>query len=385
VRRGFAIFLVATFVSMALVAYSQRPTIPFLEGLELAAAQQKVGGDFELVKSWEKSSQPKGTILSQSPKPGAEPQWDEMISVVVSAGRDFEKIQVPDVISKPRSEAEKFLTREEFKVEVKTNESSEEDADKVLEQSPPAGIQVKKGSEVAITIGEYSPPLVSPRSLEFGKQKVGTTGLPPGAVTLTNEGSTPLNIGNIVASSDFDQENDCGSVEPGASCTIRVTFTPTAQDDRNGTLTVSHNAPGSPEEVPLSGEGVSAASPEGQQRNETGQRVPTVVDQVAPTITITSPADDAVYTLNQPVKADYSCVDTGGSELASCTSTNGTVAVSNGVPIGTSTAGSNSFTVTATDNAGNTNSLTHNYTVGPASPGADQNRSAAGPSQYANY
>jgi hypothetical protein len=331
VRRSFVIYLISAFVS-----YSQKPpkVVPSLEGQELAAAREEV---------------------------------------------------VPDVVGKVRDEAEEILTREEFKVEIKTNESSKEDAGKVLEQSPPADIQVKKGSEVAITIGEYSPPRVSPRSLEFGEQEVGATGVPPGAVTLTNEGSTSLDIGNIVASGDFDQVSDCGSVEPGASCSIRVTFTPTAQGDRNGTLTVSHNAPGSPEKVPLSGEGVSAASPEWQQRNEPGQRVPTVVDQVAPSITIPSPADDAAFTLNQSVEADYSCVDTGGSGLASCTGTNGKVAVSNGGPIDTSTAGSNSFSVTATDNAGNTTSVTHNYTVGPASPGVDQYRTVAGHSQYANY
>jgi hypothetical protein len=364
------LFIVATFVSMALVAYSQRPTIPFIEGLELAAAQQEFGDDFKLVRSEEKSCQPKGTILSQSPKPGAETQWVEKISVVVSAGRP-KSAQLPDVMDKPRDKAERILTDKGLKVEVETKESSKEDVGKVLEQSPPA-CEMKKDSKVAITIGEYSPPSaeVNPRGLEFGEQEVGSTSVPPGTVILTNEGSTLLNISNIAVNDDFGQKNDCGSVEPGASCSIRVTFTPTAQGDRNGTLTISHNAPGGPEEVPLSGDGTPAVNPK---------------DQMAPTITITSPADEAVYTLNQPVKADYSCVATEGSELASCTGTNGTSAVSNGGPIDTSTAGSNSFTVTATDNAGNTNSLTHNYKVGPARPAAeDPDRSAPGHSQYAN-
>jgi beta-lactam-binding protein with PASTA domain len=283
------LFIVATFVSMALVAYSQRPTIPFIEGLELAAAQQEFGDDFKLVRSEEKSCQPKGTILSQSPKPGAETQWVEKISVVVSAGRP-KSAQLPDVMDKPRDKAERILTDKGLKVEVETKESSKEDVGKVLEQSPPA-CEMKKDSKVAITIGEYSPP------------------------------SAEVN-------------------------------------------------PRGPEEVPLSGDGTPAVNPK---------------DQMAPTITITSPADEAVYTLNQPVKADYSCVATEGSELASCTGTNGTSAVSNGGPIDTSTAGSNSFTVTATDNAGNTNSLTHNYKVGPARPAAeDPDRSAPGHSQYAN-
>jgi hypothetical protein len=84
-----------------------------------------------------------------------------------------------------------------------------------------------------------------------------------------------------------------------------------------------------------------------------------VVDVTAPTITITTPADGAVYGLNQPVNADFSCEDeVGGSGLASC---NG--GVPDGSPIDTSGVGNHSFTVRAADNAGNMASLTHTYDV----------------------
>src|SRR5262245_22656334 len=45
----------------------------------------------------------------------------------------------------------------------------------------------------------------------------------------------------------------------------------------------------------------------------------TVTDVTAPTITLTTPPEGAVYTRNQVVNANYSCADeAGGSGLASC-------------------------------------------------------------------
>ena len=86
----------------------------------------------------------------------------------------------------------------------------------------------------------------------------------------------------------------------------------------------------------------------------------TVADQSGPSITITTPADGAVYSRGQRVVADYSCADQpGGSGVATC---NGTVP--DGEPVDTSGLGSHSFTVTATDGAGNSVSKTVTYSVG---------------------
>lgn len=88
-------------------------------------------------------------------------------------------------------------------------------------------------------------------------------------------------------------------------------------------------------------------------------------DVTPPTIDIVTPADGAVYTVDQVVNASYTCSDeAGGSGIASCVGT-----LDNGDMIDTSTPGSFSFTVTATDNAGNTTTKTVHYTV--RAPGND--------------
>ena len=81
-------------------------------------------------------------------------------------------------------------------------------------------------------------------------------------------------------------------------------------------------------------------------------------DYTAPTIDISVPTEGTTYALNQPISAHYSCADEGGSGVASC---DGTVA--DGAPIDTASPGTKSFDVTATDNAGNTSTLSRSYTV----------------------
>jgi class 3 adenylate cyclase/tRNA A-37 threonylcarbamoyl transferase component Bud32 len=129
--------------------------VPSLEGENLAAARQEVGGDFDLVSSEEASTQPKGTILSQDPKPGAEVKQGEEISVTVSSGS--EEAAVPDVVGRSKEEAEQTLQSQGFDVKVQTQESSEDDVGKVVEQSPSGG-KAKPGSEVAITVGQAPKP-----------------------------------------------------------------------------------------------------------------------------------------------------------------------------------------------------------------------------------
>jgi hypothetical protein len=76
-----------------------------------------------------------------------------------------------------------------------------------------------------------------------------------------------------------------------------------------------------------------------------------------PTIQLDTPADGAVYTLDQPVQASYSCVDPA-SPVTDCVGN-----VASGGVLDTSTAGSFTFTVTSHDQAGDSSSVTHGYSV----------------------
>jgi arylsulfatase A-like enzyme len=90
------------------------------------------------------------------------------------------------------------------------------------------------------------------------------------------------------------------------------------------------------------------------------------MDTTKPQITITTPPQGATYTLGQSVAASYSCTD-ADSGVDSCQGP-----VSDGANIDTSSADTKTFTVNATDNSGNTNTVSHTYTVNaPTTPGGD--------------
>jgi photosystem II stability/assembly factor-like uncharacterized protein len=81
-------------------------------------------------------------------------------------------------------------------------------------------------------------------------------------------------------------------------------------------------------------------------------------DSDKPTATITRPAEGAVYPVGKKVKANFKCADKQtGSGIGTCVGT-----VPKGSLIDTS-FGEHTFTVTATDRAGNVTVTTHHYTV----------------------
>jgi hypothetical protein len=98
---------------------------------------------------------------------------------------------------------------------------------------------------------------LSATSLTFGDETVSTTS-PVQSINLNNYGTAALNVSTISTTTDFAETDDClPSLPSGATCTINVTFTPSTAGSINGTISVTDNAPGSPQDVELSGTGSS--------------------------------------------------------------------------------------------------------------------------------
>jgi hypothetical protein len=111
--------------------------------------------------------------------------------------------------------------------------------------------------------GVAATPIVSlsPTSLNFGDQTLSTTSTVR-SIILTNTGSGTLTVTSVVASGDFavvtvPVTNCGGSVASLGTCSLNVTFTPTATGGRSGTITVTDNAAGSPHIATVQGVGIT--------------------------------------------------------------------------------------------------------------------------------
>lgn len=116
------------------------------------------------------------------------------------------------------------------------------------------------GQAIAVPMPAVS---LSPASLTFGSQTVGSVSAPL-TVTVQNTGNADLNIASVTLNganaSDFILGNGCTTpVAPGGTCTLQVSFAPTAGGTRTAQIQLVDDAPTSPQTVNLSGNGVSAS------------------------------------------------------------------------------------------------------------------------------
>lgn len=79
----------------------------------------------------------------------------------------------------------------------------------------------------------------------------------PQQVRVANFGTATLDVTSVDITSQFGESDNCvGSIAPGNSCDISVTFTPAASGTAQGGLSLNDNAPASPQSCSLIGDGI---------------------------------------------------------------------------------------------------------------------------------
>jgi Abnormal spindle-like microcephaly-assoc'd, ASPM-SPD-2-Hydin/Cep192 domain 4/Beta-propeller repeat len=189
---------------------------------------------------------------------------------------------------------------------------------------------------------------LSPTSLTFSSQALGTTSAAQ-TVTLSNTGNATLSLTSITASGDFAETNTCpaslAAGNPAPSCTISVTFKPTASGTRTGTLTITDNASGSPQTVSLTGTGTTAPAVSFTPASLTFSGQETGTTSAAQTVTLTNTGSATLTVSSITASGDFAETNTCGTSVnaaASCTIS---------VTFTPSITGTRSGTVTVTDNA----------------------------------
>lgn len=151
---GIGVLLIAALVALAFSQKEPTPpetaTIPELTGLSYddAAAQIKALGLLGARRTEELSSLPAGTVLRQDPAPGTEVRLDRIVELVVSDGSG---VEVPDVRGMDKKEAKDLLEQAGLDAKEAAKAPGDE-KDVVLDQDPPPGQVVPRGSEVRLTI-----------------------------------------------------------------------------------------------------------------------------------------------------------------------------------------------------------------------------------------
>jgi len=209
---------------------------------------------------------------------------------------------------------------------------------------------------------------VQPSVLTFENQSVGTTSasLP---VTALNAATASATIDSINASGAFAQTNNCGtSLGTDGTCTINVTFTPTASGVTTGVLTIPSDEPGSPNTVTLVGVSGSATNSSGSLTVSPSSLSFGDVDagstSSAQAVTVTNPGTSAQTISSVSVSGQYTQTNTCGSSLAagaSCTvnvtfaptsggTQSGTLTIDNSSPTPSLTVSLSGVGVTSTTN-----------------------------------
>ena len=168
------------------------------------------------------------------------------------------------------------------------------------------------GTVFSLSVG-LSPPFprvtLSTTSLGFGNQVIDTTSAAK-TVTVANTGSVTLDISSTTASANFAiSAKTCGAtLAVGKNCKVSVTFTPTVLGKVKGTLTLTDNAPNSPQALPLSGTGVEPAT-----------LAPASATYAAQAVGTTSPAKTFTLANNQTVVLTSIAISTTGDFAVSTT------------------------------------------------------------------
>jgi sugar lactone lactonase YvrE len=132
----------------------------------------------------------------------------------------------------------------------------------------------------------------SPATAAFGNQAINSTSNPL-ILTVTNSGDAPLAIADVAVASESGafalSGNTCGAtVAVGAQCALSLTFSPASFGALTGTLTLTDNAPGSPQAVTLTGTAVNGSA--------TVTVSPTSLTFASQTVNSTSPAQNVTVT-----------------------------------------------------------------------------------------
>jgi eukaryotic-like serine/threonine-protein kinase len=142
-------------------------------------SQGLVVGATKLVQS----TQPAGTVVASTPKPGAKVTKGQSVTLSVSLGTSTQPVTIPDVTGMSLSDAENTLQQAglAYKVDFTATAPDGSSPNTVLSQTPDGGTQGRTGDDVTITVlapgSNYPVPNLAGKTLSDAAVLLGKAGL----------------------------------------------------------------------------------------------------------------------------------------------------------------------------------------------------------------
>jgi hypothetical protein len=148
----------------------------------------------------------------------------------------------------------KYISSTQLSVTVTASQITMPGAFQVWVDSFPSGASCAAFAALPFTVADSPIVTPSPLSVTFSPQIVNATSAAK-SVKFKNTSAAAVSINSIAATGNFAiSGNTCGSsLKAGGSCSVNVTFTPSASGVITGSLAISDSAPDSPQTVALSG------------------------------------------------------------------------------------------------------------------------------------
>ncbi|MEV0689218.1 Stk1 family PASTA domain-containing Ser/Thr kinase [Streptomyces sp. NPDC050388] len=145
-------------------------------------------------------NQTKGKICDQDPEPNTEVKKDSTVNLVVSTGAP--KVVVPSVVGDSIDDAKAELEGDKYEFVVETEEKeAQENPGTVLQQDPPLGEEVEKGTTITLTVAKAvarsTVPDVLGRTCDEARAQVTDNELVPSSCT-EREVDDPNQVGKVI-------------------------------------------------------------------------------------------------------------------------------------------------------------------------------------------
>ena len=219
---GFALaYLVVAFVVFPAGVVPRDVKVPNVTGLTYEEAQQRLaqaGFTAEQGEMRYNNSAPKGTVLEQTPPPGAKEGIGGGITLVVSGGA--RTVAVPTVTGMSRADAQTELENAGFELGDVSQAPSTQPFGTVIASRPPAGTQVSVPSTINLVLSGGAATVTMPdlmgRSVDAARQTLSQIGVRN--VQVVNDPASADPQGTVSGQSPVPG----ASLPPGASVQLRV-------------------------------------------------------------------------------------------------------------------------------------------------------------------